>query len=168
MEGDNSENVDEENDHARNCNRARKIPHWVLGMSLIKTYLIFSPHLHLLNDEVEVVPPCVGEESGVEGQGDEGGVGHCVLPREVLRSAVSQLDKPGNNMVILKEFKGIRMYVRMLVVPCDADHDEGKQLGIGEVVLDLKQRVKCRQLSPMKILAMFICIAPTRVAHFTL
>ena len=41
-------------------------------------------------------------------------------------------------------------------VPCDADHDEGKQLGISEVVLDLKQRVKCRQTSPMKILAMFI------------
>ena len=48
------------------------------------------------------------------------------------------------------------MYVIMLAVPCDADHDEGKQLGIGEVVLDLKQRVKCRQSSPMKSLAMFI------------
>ena len=57
----------------------------------------------------------------------------------------------------------------MLAIPCDADHDEGKQLGIGEVVLDLKQQVKCRQhTSPLKILVMFICIAPTRVAHLTL
>ena len=60
-------------------------------------------HLHLLNDEVEVVPSCVGEEAGVEGQGDDGGVGHRVLPREVLRPAIPQLDKPAQTMVNLKE-----------------------------------------------------------------
>ena len=63
----------------------------------------FFSHLHLLNDEVEVVPPCVGEEAGVEGQGDDGGVGHRVLPREVLRPAIPQLDKPAQTMVNLKE-----------------------------------------------------------------
>ena len=54
-------------------------------------------HLHLLNDEVEVVPPCVGEEAGVEGQGNEGRVGHRVFPGEVLSPAIPQLDKPANN-----------------------------------------------------------------------
>ena len=62
-------------------------------------------HLHLLNDEVEVVPSCVGEEAGVEGQGDDGGVGHSILPREVLRPAISQLDKPAQTMVNLTRSK---------------------------------------------------------------
>ena len=100
VEGHNSENVDEEDNHARNCNRAGKIPHWVLGKSLMKKFLIFPPHLHLLNDEVEVVPAGVGEEARVEGQGDEGGVGHCVFPGEVLCSPVPQLDKPETNQLL--------------------------------------------------------------------
>ena len=66
-------------------------------------FLHLSDHLHLLNDEVEVVPSCVGEEAGVEGQGDDGGVGDCVLPSEVLCPTVPQLDKPAQKMVSLKE-----------------------------------------------------------------
>ena len=56
----------------------------------------FFSHLHLLNDEVEVVPPCVREETGVEGQGDARGVGDGVLPCEVLCPTVAKLDKPGH------------------------------------------------------------------------
>ena len=56
----------------------------------------FLSHLHLLNDEVEVVPPCVREETGVEGQGDARGVGDGVLPCEVLCPTVAKLDKPGH------------------------------------------------------------------------
>ena len=63
----------------------------------------FFSHLHLLNDEVEVVPSCVGEEARVEGQGDDGGVGDCVLPSEVLCPTVTQLDKPAQTMVNLRE-----------------------------------------------------------------
>ena len=53
-------------------------------------------HLHLLNDEVEVVPSSVREETGVEGQGDARGVGDGVLPCEVLCPTVAKLDKPGH------------------------------------------------------------------------
>ena len=56
----------------------------------------FFSHLHLLNDEVEVVPSSVREETGVEGQGDAGGVGDGVLPCEVLCPTVAKLDKPGH------------------------------------------------------------------------
>ena len=56
----------------------------------------FFSHLHLLNDEVEVVPSSVREETGVEGQGDARGVGDGVLPCEVLCPTVAKLDKPGH------------------------------------------------------------------------
>ena len=95
MEGDNGEDVDEEDDHAGNCDRTGKVPHRVLGRSLMKK-LFPCDHLHLLNDEVEVVPPCVREETGVEGQGDARGVGDGVLPCEVLCPTVAKLDKPGH------------------------------------------------------------------------
>ena len=42
MEGDDGENVDEEDDHAGNGNRAGKVPHGVLGTSLMKTFRIFA------------------------------------------------------------------------------------------------------------------------------
>ena len=42
MEGDDGENVDEEDDHAGNGNRAGKVPHGVLGISLMKKFLIFT------------------------------------------------------------------------------------------------------------------------------
>ena len=125
MEGDDGEHVDEEDDDAADGDGPGQVPHRVL---------------HLLNDEVEVVPAGVGEEAGVEGEGDDGGVlgeegdqgdgrAHrlAALPGEVLGPPVSQLDEPGGG-VGGKE-----------VLPGDADEDEGDHLGVGEVVLDLKE-----------------------------
>ena len=42
VEGDDGENVDEEDDHAGDGNRAGKVPHGVLGTSLMKTFRIFA------------------------------------------------------------------------------------------------------------------------------
>ena len=42
MEGDNGEDIDEEDDHAGNCDRTGKVPHRVLGTSLMKNFSILA------------------------------------------------------------------------------------------------------------------------------
>ena len=76
---------------------------------------VAQSHLHLLDNEVEIVPAGVGEQPGVEGESNDGHVSLGVLECEELRLAVAQLDDAR-----------------------DGDEDEGEQLGVGEVVLDLR------------------------------
>ena len=83
-------------------------------------------YLHLLDDEVEIVPPGVGEQAGVEGESNDGHVRLGILECEELRLTVAQLDDAG-----------------------DGDEDEGEHLGVGEIVLDLNtQRSNTSLLSP--------------------
>ena len=79
------------------------------------------PYLHLLDDEVEVVPAGVGKQPGVEGEGDDGWVCLRPVPGEVLGVPRPQLDEPG-----------------------EADEDEGEDLGVGEVVLHAARQADAR------------------------
>ena len=72
-------------------------------------------YLHLLDDEVEIVPAGVGEQAGVEGESNDGHVSLGVLEGEELRLPVAQLDDAG-----------------------DGNEDEGEHLGVGEIILDLE------------------------------
>ena len=75
---------------------------------------LLNPDLHLLDDEVEVVPAGVGEEARVEGEGDHRDVSLRVLEGEELGPAVAELHQAR-----------------------DRDDDQREHLGVGEVVLHL-------------------------------
>ena len=69
-------------------------------------------NLHLLNDEIQIIPSCVGEQPGVEGERNHGGIRLRPVPGEVFRVALAELYEPRA-----------------------ADQDESEDLGVGEVVL---------------------------------
>ena len=76
MEGHDGEQVDEHAEGAGDGDGARQVA-------------VRVPHL--LDDEVEAVPAGEGEEAGVEGEGEGGGVRLGVGPGEVLRAAPGEL-----------------------------------------------------------------------------
>ena len=69
-------------------------------------------HLHLLDDEIQIIPAGVGEQAGVEGERNDGGIRHRPVPGEVLRLPGAELYEPSA-----------------------ADENESEDLGVGEVVL---------------------------------
>ena len=79
-----------------------------------KHSIVYLTDLHLLDDEVEVVPAGVGEEARVEGEGDHRDVSLRVLEGEELGPAVAELHQAR-----------------------DRDDDQREHLGVGEVVLHL-------------------------------
>ena len=98
MEGDDGEQVDEHAQGARDGDGPGQVPDRVL---------------HFLDNKVEAVPAGEGEQAGVEGEGEGGGVSLRVVPGEVLHPAPAQLHHPRGH-----------------------DDDQGDHLGVGEVVLD--------------------------------
>ena len=71
-------------------------------------------YLHFFYDKVEIVPACVGEESRVKWESNDCDILLCVLPGEELCPPLAQLQEPSA-----------------------ADDDQGQELSIGEVILNL-------------------------------
>ena len=82
-------------------------------------------YLHLLDNEVKIVPARVGKQAGVEGERYHGNVCLGVLECEEFCLAVPELDNAG-----------------------DGDEDESKHLGVSEIVLDLKHTICTLSQSP--------------------
>ena len=115
MERDDGEEVDDDHDGAGDGDGPGQVPNWVLRRRGERVGGSALCYLHLLDDEVEIVPAGVGEEAGVEGESNDGHVSLGVLEGEELRLPVAQLDDAS-----------------------DGDEDEGEHLSVSEIVLDLK------------------------------
>ena len=98
VEGDVGEGVHDSHEDDGDSYGSGQVPDWVL---------------QFLYDEVEIIPAVVSKQAGVEGESNLGEVRLGVVPVEVLRLPLAELDHPGGH-----------------------DHEQSQQLGVGEHVLD--------------------------------
>ena len=98
--------------------------------------------LHLLDDEVEVVPAVVGKEAGVEGEGDLGQVRLRLLPGEVFSLEKKTTEKKKTEKKTTKkktselEDPAIPdLAMSQLNESCHDDDEECEQFGVGKDIL---------------------------------